>query len=509
MPQLAGIWYFERSLTAPLARPLRRRYVLRALHRPSRGKPTILPSSGAARIVCLADLARDDQATLRRLARREPRPRLIGISRDGADGEHAAGCFATLPRKSASALVRKTVAAAFDNIELAQRGRAAHAELKRAEREMSLTRFCGKQYLTRVIVIVLMAAFPVFAGAQEAHKVQPGAPRTIVLPQKMVAGAPATLAVLDAAGRMLPKVVVELPGGQKVTTDATGRALFTAPSEPGILTAQIPGQGITASAPVVQSPDPELRTSAGIPPTAVRMLAYPHFISLHDRFTMEGAGFRSEAEANRVFLADQACLVLASSPVSLVVLPGLHIPVGAINLRVNVAGHDAGPNPVVMVLLEFSGPAEAPNAGAQGRLSVRVHGTGERLAVEVRNGSPEIIQFPRGNLERVTTSGGERNAAEIETKFLATGDYTVTARLIPTDSGLPDLEAARQKLVAARALATGSWAARADRLIRRIDRAPQDIAQIRTELERMLNDKPSGQFAFLLESAWQEFQKNN
>jgi len=79
----------------------------------------------------------------------------------------------------------------------------------------------------------------------------------------------------------------------------------------------------------------------------------------------------------------------------------------------------------------------------------------------------------------------------------------------PTDSGLPDLEAARQKLVAARALATGNWAARADRVIRQIDRAPQDIAEIRAELERMLNDKPSGEFAFLVESAWQEFQKNN
>jgi hypothetical protein len=224
---------------------------------------------------------------------------------------------------------------------------------------------------------------------------------------------------------------------------------------------------------------------------------------------MEGDGFRGDADANRVFLADQACLVLASSPVSLVVLPGLHVPIGTINLRVTAAGHDAGPNPVVMVLLEFSGPAEPPRAGAQGKLSVRVHGTRERLAVEIRNSSPEIVQFPRGNVERVTTSGGQSNAAEIETKFVASGDYTVTARLIPTDSGLPDLEAARQKLVAARALANGPWAARADRVIRRIERDPQDVAQIRTELQQMLDEKPSGEFAFLLESAWQEVQKNN
>jgi hypothetical protein len=381
------------------------------------------------------------------------------------------------------------------------------------------TKICGRNCLKRVILLVLGTTVSAGAGAQETPKVQAAA-RTIVLPQKTVAGAPATLAVLDAAGRMFPHVVVELSSSQrvratlvarreKVTTDATGRALFTAPSEPGVLTARIPGRDVTASSSVVKSPDPAPQTSVENSSTVVRVLAYAHFISLHDRFTMEGIGFRGEADANRVFLAGQACLVLASSPVSLVVLPGLHIPIGAIDLRVAVSGHDAASNPVVMVLLEISGPPEAPHVGAQGNLIVLAHGTRERLAVEVRNGSPEIIQLPRGDVERLTTSGGERNAAEIEAKFLGPGDYTVTARLIPTDSGLPDLEAARQKLVAARALATGSWAARADRLIRRIDRAPQDVAQIRAELERMIDDKPSGQFAFLLESAWQEFQKNN
>jgi hypothetical protein len=161
-----------------------------------------------------------------------------------------------------------------------------------------------------------------------------------------------------------------------------------------------------------------------------------------------------------------------------------------------------------MVLLELSGPADAPNAGASGKLTVLARGTRERVAVEVRNGSPNIIELLRGNTMRVTTSGGDRNAAEIDAKFAGPGDYTVTARLIPTDAGLPDLEATRQKLVAARALATGNWAARADRLIRLIDRAPQDVSEIRAQLQQMLNDKPSGEFARLLESAWLEFSKN-
>jgi len=140
-----------------------------------------------------------------------------------------------------------------------------------------------------------------------------------VLPQKVVAGAAATLAVLDSAGRMLPDAVVELSGGQKVTTDATGRALFTVPGEPGVLTARIPGHDASASAPIMKSADPEPQTSVESPSAVVRVLAVPHFISLHDRFAVEGAGFRGEADANRVFLSDQACLVLASSPVTLVV----------------------------------------------------------------------------------------------------------------------------------------------------------------------------------------------
>jgi len=354
-----------------------------------------------------------------------------------------------------------------------------------------------------------MAACGVFANAQEAPRAQTATPRTIVLPQEMIAGLPATLAVLDSAGRVMPNVVVEISGGQKVTTDSTGRALFAAPNEPGMVTARIPGHEVSASAPIVKRSSAAPPAASGDSGAAVRLLSVPHFISLHDRFAIGGAGFRVEAESNHVYLSGQPCLVLASSPVSLVALPGPHAPIGTIDLRVSVAGHDTPPKSVAMVLLELSGPAEAPPAGAQGKLSVRVHGTRERLAIEIRNSSPEIIQFLRGNVERVTTSGGEPNVAEIDTKFVASGDYIVTARLISTDGGLPDLEAARQKLVAARALATGSWAARADRVIRRIDRDPQNVADIRAEIEQMLNDKPSGEFAFLLESAWQEVQKNN
>jgi hypothetical protein len=293
----------------------------------------------------------------------------------------------------------------------------------------------GKAPLRWMGPVILAASVVVFAGAQEIPKGRIPAARTIILPPKMVAGATATLAALDAAGRLLPNVVVELSGGQKVTTDATGRALFVAPREVGKLVAKIVGQEITASSAVTAPADAAIKSSDGGSADGVRVVSYPRALTIHDRFTLEGLGFSGVADSNHVYLLDQTCLVVASSPVALVVLPGPHIPIGAISLRVGVAGHDTGQLPVSAVLLEFSGPTEAPDAGTQGEIILTVHGATERLAVEVRNGSPEIIQFPHGNVQRLTTSGGEQNIAPVELKFLASGNYTITARLIPNDFG--------------------------------------------------------------------------
>src|SRR5215469_16616290 len=120
MPQQAEVWFFEHSLAAPLARPLSRRYALRALSRPSRGSRLSVPNPGNAPVVCLADLGAGDLVPLQRLARRVRRLRLIGISRNGTT-QNIGNCFATIPRKANPALVRKTVDAAVANIELAQR----------------------------------------------------------------------------------------------------------------------------------------------------------------------------------------------------------------------------------------------------------------------------------------------------------------------------------------------------------------------------------------------------
>jgi len=272
---------------------------------------------------------------------------------------------------------------------------------------------------------------PAIGAAQQPPKPHTSpVPRLIILPPKVVAGAQATLAVIDSQGRLLPNIAVELSGGQKVTTDMTGRAVFKVPDEPSKLVAKVSGQGINSSATLVASEDPDSHVTPGGPAVGAKVASYPHVLAMHDRFTLEGSGFRSAADSNHVYLNRDPCLVVASSPVSLVVLPGSRVPVGEVTLVVNVAGMDAGQFPVSAVLLEFSGPAEAVNAGSSGKLILHAHGTKEPLLLEVRNGSPGVIQLSKGNIQRLKTTGGDENIAPVEVKFVADGNYSVSARLI-------------------------------------------------------------------------------
>lgn len=281
-----------------------------------------------------------------------------------------------------------------------------------------------------VLSLLSVCAVP-FAAARQAAKPRPvPSPRQIILPPKLLAAAQATLAVLDAQGRLLSGVVVELPEGQWVTTDSTGRAIFLAMDHPGLVVARVAAGQIATTAMVVAPARPASTPGAGESSLPAKLVSYQRVLAIHDRFILQGTGFRAAADANHVYLNGDPCLVVASSPLGLVALPGPGVPVGDVTLHVTAGGVDAGQFPVSAVLLEFSGPAEAPNAGSTGQLIVRARGTTEPLLVEVRNGSPAVIQLSQGNLQRLKTSGGEENIAPVEMKFVSDGNYSVSARLV-------------------------------------------------------------------------------
>jgi len=287
----------------------------------------------------------------------------------------------------------------------------------------------------------LAAAIGCGCGSAAAQDASPSA---IVLPARIVAGETATLAVLDSAGRLVPNATVEVPGrSEKITTDETGRATFTmptapapagtTPSNPGVLTVRLPG-GADFTAPVIAAtagtpPVPSL--TGGAKATRAPGIVFPRGIALGDRFAIEGAGFRGDASLDHVFLGNQEALVLAASPVDLVVLPDSRTPLGKTRLIVQVNGRRLAQEAITVVSIGISGPSKALAAQEKGVLIVEVKGTRERVPIEVRNLSPEVVRLPRGNEVVVTTSGRSPNIAKVEITGVRPGDYAVSARLAP------------------------------------------------------------------------------
>jgi hypothetical protein len=343
----------------------------------------------------------------------------------------------------------------------------------------------------RLLVITLSFFFFSLASA---FAQQPPAGATIVLPQRLIAAQPATLAVLGPDGRLLPGAEVEFSGGVRLTADETGRVVFRAPRQPGVFFVKLAGGAAGASATVAAAPDP--------PADAVQVLRLPRVIPLGEKFEVSGSGFRGEADANRVQLGDKPAAVLAASPVALVVIPPSDCTPGPAQIQIEVDGRSSGSLPVRVVALELVLDKDRLTQGENAQLRIRVRGTEERLEVEARNLAPDVLRLRDGDVQRVTTRGGPDNEASIRVEGVRPGDYSISLRLVRSVTGLPDTEACRQHLLSARAIAPEAWYPRLDRLVALLDESPQNSLRVRNELEKILGDIPPGEFGRLLEGAW-------
>ncbi|HKO03900.1 MAG TPA: hypothetical protein VJW51_04090 [Candidatus Acidoferrales bacterium] len=330
------------------------------------------------------------------------------------------------------------------------------------------------------------------APAQDAAA--SGGHPTIVLPPVLLAGKPATLAVLDSQGRPAANVTVSLGGGVTLTTDATGRAALTAPDSQGVLLATLADGTAEASATVVAAPAEE--------PPGLRMELSPRVLLLRDRFTVRGGGFHGVADENRVLLAGQPAAVLAASPVALVALPNSKTALGETQLVVEVSGLSATSGPVSVISLELSSDKGKGLQGKAGEIRVSVRGTDGPVEFEVRAEPAGRIELARGNPSRGRTKGGATNAAAIAFTYRQPGEFFLEVRLVPEPLGLPDTEAAHRELLEARRLAPPGWAKRVDRVLRMVMQHPQDVAEARDAIEKLLAKKPEGEFGLRLEAAW-------
>src|SRR5882724_12123892 len=152
------------------------------------------------------------------------------------------------------------------------------------------------------LAICALGEFSVRGQTAPAAPVASGA-RILLLPRQIVSGERATLAVLDVNGRLTPGVTVNFSNGDKLATDATGRARFVAPLTPGVLFASIAGRAGRV-------------TTAVIPPSeaasnSVELASTPRVASLTDRFELLGRGFCGDADSNQVSVSSHPALVLA------------------------------------------------------------------------------------------------------------------------------------------------------------------------------------------------------
>lgn len=275
-----------------------------------------------------------------------------------------------------------------------------------------------------VWLVVLRVAAQVFPLPQFSQQAPPASgARILLLPRRIVSGERATLAVLDVNGRLTPGVSVAFSNGDKLITNATGRALFVAPLNLGVMFASIDGRPDRVKT-VIFSPSETVSSS-------LEITSSPRVASLTDRFELLGRGFCGEADANQVTIAGQPAIVLAASPVSLLVLPPMDLGPGSASVEISCAKHQAPPFSITLVALELEADASPLKAAEHRVLTVHVRGTTGKIALEARNLSPDVAELAGGNPVRVSSSGGAENLAHFDLTGRKNGSFLISIRLVP------------------------------------------------------------------------------
>jgi len=307
---------------------------------------------------------------------------------------------------------------------------------------------------------------------------------TIILPPKLMAGHPATLAVLGVDGKLAAGVKVDLSDGQTVTTDRTGRAVFSVASTGDYLLAR--GSGASAAALI----DPAVAASEP------KTITLPSILSTQDRFWICGAGLGGEADANEVRINGQPALVMAASPICLVALPGPNAKPGPASISVEAPGVHWNAT-TTLVSLEFEPPRPALKPGQTGQLTVHAQGAAQKMRIVVQNQTPEVLKFVRGDAEEPVTSGGSENLAVVKVQAIASGDFSFSARLLPQT----DTVSAARYLRAAESVARKEEQHELSILADRLTRHPRESQMVRAQLRAIATNTMAGDLRTLLDAA--------
>ena len=340
------------------------------------------------------------------------------------------------------------------------------------------------------LVVCLSAGFFAAVGLTAPSELRAQAPSTplttwdvtIVLPPRIVAGRPATLAALGVDGRLAAGVKIEV-GDQQLTTDPTGRAIFSAPASAGYVLAKASGSSFAT---LVDPPAADPSPAISVAPV----------ISLHDQFSICGTTLSGRADGNLVKINGQLSLVLAASPECIAVLPGPKVTAGTATISVATdTAQFTAKTSIVALAFEAPNPALLPDK--KGDLLVRVQGSDAKLRLAVTDQTPGVLRFLRGETQEVVTTGGEENTAAIRVQAVASGTFSFHARVM----GAPDRAVALRYLQAGELLAPKDSQRDIQKLIDHLERHPQDFGSVALTLDQIRSATIAGDLRTLLDAA--------
>jgi hypothetical protein len=274
------------------------------------------------------------------------------------------------------------------------------------------------------LLLLAVASISIISVSPLAAQEPPSASsaRILLLPRKIVSGERATLAVLDVNGRLTPGVTVEFSDGDKLTTDATGRAFFVAPLNAQKVFASIQGRPGRLSSTVL--------SAAESPSGTLEVSLVPRVASLSDRIEISGHGFCGVADANRVTFDNQPGFVLAASPAYLAVIPPADMNPGPSQVQVTCGQKTDQPFIVVLVALDLEASSAPLTPGEHRTLTVHVKGSTAKVSLEARNLAPGVAELQGGVSARAVSSGGAENTARFELVGKQHGSFVISIRLI-------------------------------------------------------------------------------
>jgi len=197
-----------------------------------------------------------------------------------------------------------------------------------------------------------------------------------------------------------------------------------APLNPGVIFGSIAGRTGRVATAILSPSEAESVT--------IEVSSAPRVASLTDRFEIFGKGFCGDADANQVTIGGQPALVLASSPVALVVLPPFDLQAGRATVQVSCAKRQSSPFSMTFVGLELEADSTPLKPGEHRALTVRVRGTEAKTPPEARNLAPEIAELSGGNPARTSSSGGAENLGKFEVVGRKNGSFLISIRLVPS-----------------------------------------------------------------------------